>query len=113
MAIGANARRWPLAREELLPVAIDAGLVFRKLSYILKRRVTLSDRVPVLGRKFVAGTALELLVGDVSGVGKLRVVNAWPLRPSTSLLGASSLGYGFNFNSATGHKARAEHVRHY
>jgi hypothetical protein len=54
MAVGTDFRNWSLACEELLPVAIQAGRMFGKFSYIRKRRVALSSFLPVPGWKVVA-----------------------------------------------------------
>lgn len=54
VAVGANPRNWPLAREELLPVTSQARLMFRILSHIRKGLITLAYLLPILGWECVA-----------------------------------------------------------
>ena len=65
-----------LACEELLPVAIETRLVLRELSYIRKSRLAFTNFFPVSTGKLVARITSQLLPGDVSGMRKLRVINA-------------------------------------
>ena len=48
VTVAADTRDRPLAREELLPVATQASLVFRILSDIRKRIITLAYLLPIL-----------------------------------------------------------------
>jgi hypothetical protein len=53
MAVGTDLWNWSLAREELLPVTIQASCVFGKFSYIGKRCVALPNFLPVFRGKLV------------------------------------------------------------
>lgn len=74
VAIGADSRSGPFAREELLPVAIQTRSVLWKLGDVREGGVAFSNFLPVGCRKLVAPGARQLLFCDVSGVGKLAVV---------------------------------------
>ena len=71
VAIGADSRGRPFTREELLPVAIQAGAMFRKFRDVLKSGLTFTNFLPVRRREFVAGIAGELFFGDVSRMRKV------------------------------------------
>ena len=53
MAVGTDAWRRTLAREELLPVTTETRLMFRILSHIRKRIIALAHVFPILGWKRV------------------------------------------------------------
>jgi hypothetical protein len=76
VAIRTNAWRGSLAREELLPVAIETRRMFRKLGHIGKSSFAFANFFPVGSRKLVARIACQLFFGDVSSMGKLRIVSA-------------------------------------
>lgn len=76
VAIRTNPRRWSLAREELLPMAIETCLMLRKLSHIGKSSVAFANFLPVRSRKLVARITCQFLFGDVGSMGELRIVNA-------------------------------------
>src|SRR6185369_15491437 len=61
VAVGTDDGRGSLAREELRAMAIEARLVFRKISYVRKRIVAFADLFPIFRGKFVARVAVELL----------------------------------------------------
>ena len=84
MTVRADSRRRPLARKELLPMAIEARRVFRKLGYVGKCVVSLAHIFPVLSRKLVTGIAGQLLSRNVSDMGELRIINLWQLRCSSA-----------------------------
>jgi len=68
MAIGADARRGPLAREELLPVAIQTRCVLGKLCDVGESSIAFAHFFPVSSGKLVARITGELLVRYVSDV---------------------------------------------
>jgi hypothetical protein len=80
VTIGTNLRNWSLAREELLPVAIQTRWMFGKLGHIGKRRIAFADGLPVFSGKLMTRVAGEFLFPDVSGMGKARVINPGTLR---------------------------------
>ena len=75
MAVGTDLWNWSLAREELLPVTIQASCMFRKFSYIRKSSIALPNFLPVFGGKLMTRATREVFSVDVSGVRKTRVVN--------------------------------------
>jgi len=68
MAIGADPRRGPLAREELLPVAIQTRCVLGKLGDVRKSSIAFAHFFPVRSGKLVARITGELLVRYVIDV---------------------------------------------
>lgn len=75
VAIGADARRGPLARKELLPMTIQTRRMIGKLGHIRKSSIAFAHFLPVGGGEFVTGITGELFLRHVSDMRKLRVVN--------------------------------------
>ena len=71
VAIRTDLWRGPLAREELLPVAIETRSVLGKLGHVGKSSVAFANFFPIGGGNFVARITRQLFFRDVSGVRKL------------------------------------------
>src|SRR5688572_33095841 len=74
VAIGTDSRSGPLAREELLPVAIKTRGMLGKLRDVRESGIAFADFLPVGSRKLVASITRHLLFCNVSGVRKVGVV---------------------------------------
>jgi hypothetical protein len=68
VAIRADTRGRPLAREELLAMATKTRRMLRKLGDIRESSVTFANVFPVCSGDLVARIALQLLIRDVSGM---------------------------------------------
>ena len=76
VAIRTNLWRRSLAREKLLPVAIETRRMLRKLGHIGKSSLAFANFFPVGSGKLVARIACQFLFGDVSSMRKVRIVSA-------------------------------------
>ena len=76
MAIRTNLWRRSLACEELLTMAIKTRCVLRELSYIGESGVALTNFFPVRSRKLMARVTCQLLLGNVSSMREVCVIDA-------------------------------------
>ena len=71
MAVRANLRDGPLAREELLPMTTQARLMLRIFRYIGKRCIAFAHVLPIRCGKLMTRLTCQLLFGDVSSMRKV------------------------------------------
>src|SRR6185503_2454075 len=76
MAIGADSWRRPLASEELLAMAVQTCRMFGKLRDIGKSRIAFSNFLPIRRWELMTRITGELLIRDMSGMRKFRVIRA-------------------------------------
>ena len=105
MAVSTYLRCGSLASEELLAMAIEAGIMFGKLGHIWKRHVTLAHLIRIISRKLVTGVAGQFLPGHMSSMGELGVVRA----PTGRLSTLSSLA---SLWPRQRHDRRIDQIRH-
>jgi len=71
VAVRTDSWRRPLAREELLPVAIQTCGMFRKFGDICKSGVPFTNFLPICSRELVARITSKLFFGDVRSMGEV------------------------------------------
>jgi hypothetical protein len=71
VAVGADSWCRSLAREKLLPVAIQTCGMVRKFGDILKSSIPFTNFLPICRRKLVARITGKLFFVDVSGMRKV------------------------------------------
>ena len=107
VTVRANGRRRPLARKELLPVAIQTRRVLGKIGDVGKGRVALAYFLPILCRNLVTGIASEFLSNGMGLMRKLRIVDARRFWRGDFFLRARTLR-SLRFNAARAGSGRDE-----